>query len=252
MSEHVCLSINELHALLNRYFEAAFGHSLDFYDAARSILWLETHGASGIDLLLNAPSARRRGAPVISVKAENEFHIDALNANGVAAALAASDLARAKAVQNGYAGVHLRNHDCQRALIACVAKMSEAKVTAFALWKSSEDPRTHFVLASPENTAPAYYAGLSDRATNLEDGEGVLWCIDNPEEAEELLRKALGMPIRDCGLEKLTSANECQLNYDGAVDCGVEVSISNYKALCEFADKILVESSEASRRGAGD
>lgn len=54
MAKQLNLSVNELWALLRRTFEALYGHERDYYDMARTVLWLECHGHDGVGQLIGA------------------------------------------------------------------------------------------------------------------------------------------------------------------------------------------------------
>ena len=46
------ISFNELLSLLSRVFEALYGHEHDFQEMAQTVFWLESHGHSGINKLI--------------------------------------------------------------------------------------------------------------------------------------------------------------------------------------------------------
>mgnify|MGYP000312155023 CR=1 FL=1 len=47
------ISFNELLSLLSRVFEAIYGHEHDFQEMAQTVFWLESHGHSGTNKLID-------------------------------------------------------------------------------------------------------------------------------------------------------------------------------------------------------
>jgi len=79
MSTHIKLSQNELLALLTRTFEALFGHERDYYDMAKTVLWLECHGHHGVEQMISALPVLEHdnlAKPALSELSSNHIVID--------------------------------------------------------------------------------------------------------------------------------------------------------------------------------
>ena len=75
MADVINLSRNELWALLTRTFEALYGHRRDYYDMARTVLWLECHGFRGVEQFVSAlPNLEKTGLPPVSMTEVSETH----------------------------------------------------------------------------------------------------------------------------------------------------------------------------------
>ena len=246
------LSRNELYALLKRACEAHFGRACDYEAIAEQILWLECHGLSGVQLAQSCiekvhSSDLQAISPLIGTDTRNKACLNAEGASLLCIADLLADFTISRAAADGFCCIELSNVHETPAILPQLTRIRQAGFVA-ALWVSDESAGTvAWARITPEASLPdltgwenapqrpqvatltlvaAQDEKALSHAASAAGAAGGAW--PKPEVTPEMLEQchndclSHGIPVDDLGL------------------------------LNEIADRILVETSEASRMGAGD
>ncbi len=197
MSPFLDLSHNELWTLLKHVFQGMFGHELDWGALAEYILWLETRGFNGVELLqeaINTNVLREFSGKIINTP---KGYIIDFQGNSVLMGLPiiidlAVDYVR-------------RIGDCEIAVISTTQSKA---------------------LVAVEIAILRY--GLYSRIENNR-----LFCQSTP-------------------IKLARNWSEAERVYLDSLENGIPINRQIYTALNKIADQTLVETSEASRSGAGE
>lgn len=255
MTETITLSLNELRALLFRYFEAALTQKHDFYDAAKVVLWLEARGLGGIEMLLSTQSCSRRSGELASTTTDEppaRTIFDLKNANAICGGLAVADLTVALAKTAGVACAEIQNIKAPQILPALVADCGRQGVAAVAVSCARQSKNYACALLAPGAAEPDSLTLDDIDFISLREGAGLLICARSAEHLYEFTGAAFEACTQKQLLHLDKSASDLTAAYGASLRNGVTVRVCDYQKLCCVADTILVEASEASRRGAGD
>jgi len=140
MSVHINLSQNELLALLTRSFEALYGHERDYYDMARTVLWLECCGHKGVGQMINAIpvlETNTLAVPNFSHSSPNHIIVDGGGHSLISIAKAISDLAMACAADNECSHLGVLNVPDSKPLIGVLSSMAFQGFAAVAICNSN-------------------------------------------------------------------------------------------------------------------
>ncbi len=232
MAKQLNLSVNELWALLRRTFEALYGHERDYYDMARTVLWLECHGHDGVEQLIGVlPHLEnaKLAEPNFSETASGYYLIDGKGHSLLCIGRSICDLAMASAAENKVSHVDIINVADSKPLIGILTYAASQGFSVIARCKDS------LAIIKGDAKHPILYKNNDDMLS--------LIC----SQAEETLSKYMGE-----GLEVLVRADTQKETYASSLEHGVQIKPSHYEALTIIANRVLVEASEASRRGAGE
>jgi len=232
MAKQLNLSINELWALLRRTFEALYGHERDYYDMARTVLWLECHGHDGVGQLIGAlPHLEntKLPEPSLSETASGHYLIDGKGHSLLCIGRSICDLAMAYASDNETSRLDIINVVDSKPLIGILTYAASQGFSAMAICEGSL----------------AIIAGEAQHPTLYKNNEDTLSLICS--RTEERLNEYVGE-----GLEVLESCDVQKGAYASSLEHGVQIKKSHYEALNLIANRVLVEATEASRRGAGE
>jgi len=233
MLDHIKLSHNELWALLTRTFEALYGHRRDYYDMARSVLWLECYGLDGVAGLVQAlPVLEKNSLPKPTLTEHSSSHtvMDGGGRSLFCLSRAICDLAMANAAETGEGRIDVINVTDEVALIGV---LSYAAQQGFA---SAFLGDTQSAVMVPTESCPVIFEGNIARSVSFT-------CTRNNDDIKKHLPPVLQ--------ERVTS--QTQIDYfNASLESGLTISRTHYNTLNNVADRVLVEASAASRRGAGE
>lgn len=245
------LSRNELLALLRRVFEALFAKSCDYEALAEQIVWLECHGLGGLDLLHDCL------APLDREEHHGErLLLDACLAQGALIDLDAdgeslicfgdllADVAIARCARHETCKVEITNLREGQAIVPQIHRMAMAGRFAAARVTNRKSGKSWYAQVTGSSPLPELYGW--DGAKDC--GERValsLVCSAN----EQALLSAI-MDLYPNWPEPTMSAGQLARNYRDCLNNGVLVR--DLTALHAIADRVLVEATEESRRGAGE
>ena len=249
MTDNITLSLNELRALLRRTYEALYHHGYDFGVMARSCLWLETHGLDGIGLILR--SLDDLDTPCLQMQlteaAAGHYIIDGQGRCLIPFINSATDLAIAHAKHNGAGLIDIWNVFGRLNVFAALKKSARLNMWAAAIWYDAIDGKTYVLWLDSGKMLPDYY-GLPARHDGPWGRSGLRFiCADAPDPVTTQVRAVLpvdALPIK--------TASSFEAAHERALDNGLTVPRSDYKTLSALADRLLVPSTDESRRGAGE
>lgn len=247
--ETIQLSLNELRALLRRTYEALYHHGYDFTVMARSCLWLETHGLDGIGLILRSlddldtPCAKL----VLSQTGPDKYLIDGQGRCLIPFMNASADLAIASAQRSGFGQIDILNIFGRLNIFAALKKAARLNLWAAALWYDEGDKASYALWLNKHKSLPDFYKIDGEIEGPWGDSGLRFVCARGPERVEAKVRYMLpgqARPIR--------TAHEFEACQQAALDNGLSVKLADYAKLNALADRLLVPSTDESRRGAGE
>ena len=233
MARQLNLSINELWSLLTRTFEALYGHERDYYDMARTALWLECHGHDGVKQLIEALPTLEEidlAKPSFIQKAPTHIVINGGGHSLFCIGRSIADLAMALASTHDIAQLEITNIKDSQPLIGVLSYIASHNFSAVI---KGEDMQA---IISPSAVCPIIYSGGHPDILSL-------IC----SKSENSLNKELALG------SKIIKNKETQMEiYSLRLDRGINIQRSHYERLTNIANRVLVEATEASRRGAGE
>ena len=237
MTKHINLSQNELWALLIRTFEALYGHERDYYDMARTVLWLECHGHHGVEALVEAlPALKRKILPKPTLTKRDCAHVvlDGKGRSLFCLGRTICDLAMASAAEHSVGRIDIINVLDAGALIGVLSYASGQGFAAALLGKSLT------AVIAPNAACPKIY----ERKPNETTDEMINLIISQVEcDLQIYLPDELGAPM----------APKTQSDYfEASLERGLPIKYIHYESLNRVADRVFVEASAESRRGAGE
>jgi len=245
----LCLSLNELRALLRRTYEALYHHGYDFGVMARSCLWLETHGLDGIGLILRSlPDLETPCRDIkLTEQSQGQFVLDGRGRCLIPFVNASADLAIAAAQDQGFGQIDILNVFGRLNIFAVLKKSARLNLYAAAIWYDAGEDRTHILWLHSARDLPNYFI-LDETHQGPWGHSGVRFiCAQDPEAVEKNVRAVLADDIAP-----YKTYIELEAAYEKALQDGVTVSRSAYDTLNKIADRLLVPSTDASRKGAGE
>ena len=241
------VSKNELTASLKKAFEALGFQPGDYYDAADMVVWLETHGFDGFDRLLSVLNYLKTTSPshadLIEEK-EGNFVLDGNETSILLCGSEAVDLARSYAIQGSSARVEVINCYNRTFILQRLVKAAQRNIAFIAYWRQSD--YCVKVSIAPGAELPEYQTftmtGEFD-SQSLRIFSGTDMAVIERQFAKEL---EFGEFL------ETVSAEDMQACYLDSVEQGIEIDEALWKTLNELVARVLVESTESSRAGAGD
>ena len=237
MTKHINLSQNELWALLIRTFEALYGHERDYYDMARTVLWLECHGHNGVERLVEALSVLKRKTfpkPTLTKHTSAHVLLDGQGRSLFCLGRTICDLAMAFAAEHSVGRIDIVNALDAGALIGVLPYASGQGFAAALLGKSLT------AVITPNVAYPKIFECKPNESTD----EVISLIVSQAEcDLQIYLPDDLGAPMTP----------KTQSDYfETSLERGLTLKYTHYESLNRVADRVFVETSEASRRGAGE
>jgi len=246
---HLYLSLNELRALMRRTYEALYHHGYDFAVMARSCLWLEAHGLDGIGLIIRSlPDLETPAREIkLSEPTQNHFLLEGYGRCLIPFVNVSADLAIAGAQESGFGQIDILNVFGRLNVFAALKKTARLNLYSAAIWYDATEGRTHILWLQSSNNLPDYY--ILNEAHKGPWGESGLrfLCSKNPSVVRENVRRVLPE-----NTPPYKTAAQLEQAYAHTLDDGIAVSKNTYAKLNKIADRLLVPSTDASRRGAGE
>jgi len=248
-ADNLYLSLNELRALMRRTYEALYHHGYDFSVMARSCLWLEAHGLDGIGLIIRSLPDLEKPCRDIALfePAANNFVLEGRGRCLIPFVNAATDLAIASAQDSGFGKIDILNVFGRLNIFAALKKSVHLNLNASAIWYDEGEKRTHVLWLKSSKSLPDYYI-LNEVHHGAWGESGVHFvCSTTAETVAADVHSVLSeedMPYKT-GAQFLAA-------YEQALETGIAVSRDTYEQLNKIADRLLVPSTDASRRGAGE
>ncbi len=227
------ISFNELLSLLSRVFEALYGHEHDYQEMAQTIFWLECHGHSGINKLIEKlpelEAVKNIYLPSPNITKE-VITVDCCGGSLFTNAHLICDLAFSEAENYGTSKVFIINAKDPYAIIGYLGSACNNSLSSYFV----TDKISAFI--SPRSQYPTIYSNTSCKKIQLT-------CAKN--------HNLIDMS-HIANLEPKLDVIKQKSFYEIALKNGLSISTLNFKKLNLIADRILVPSTDASRLGAGE
>ena len=228
------LSRNELKALLIRTFEALYGHTRDYHDMAHTVLWLEGCGHDGVASLVEAlPYLEQEGLakPSLIKKQDGHFIMDCEGHSLFCLASSICDLTTALLSETQAAAcvgvINTQNSQALMGVLRVAARQGFAAMTMYEGYAARIEAGADYPIIYQNQNISGLSFMCARRATTLDE-----------------YTKNFGRIIVDENIQ--TQA------YTASLNDGINIARSDYDALKTVANRVLVEATEASRKGAGE
>jgi LDH2 family malate/lactate/ureidoglycolate dehydrogenase len=241
------VSKNELMASLKKAFEGLGFHPGDYYDAADMVVWLETHGLDGFDRLQAALAYLNTIGPTHAELIEEDTSYSVLDGNDSSILLCGSeaiDLLSAQIMEGSAAGLQLNNCYNRTFILQRLVKAAQRDLAFIAYWRQDACCIKVSIAAGadlPEHQTFSLAEVIDPQSLTVFAGTDLV--VVEQQFSEQI---AIGELI-----ETYSSA-EMSICYQDSVEQGIEIDEVLWSTLEGLVERILVESTESSRAGAGD
>ncbi|WP_162143742.1 hypothetical protein [Hellea balneolensis] len=234
---------------MRRTYEALYHHGYDFAVMARSCLWLEAHGLDGIGLIIRSlPDLETPAREIkLSEPTYNHFLLEGYGRCLIPFVNASADLAIAGAQTNGFGRIDFLNIFGRLNIFAALKKSARFNLYAAAIWYDATEGRTHILWLKSSKDLPDYY--ILNEVHHGPWGESGLSFLCST--TADVITKAVSAILPE-GHAPYKTGRQFSQAYSAALDSGIAVSHQTYAQLNKIADRLLVPSTDASRRGAGE
>ncbi|MDG0971751.1 MAG: DUF3726 domain-containing protein [Porticoccaceae bacterium] len=241
------VSKNELMASLKKAFEGLGFQPGDYYDAADMVVWLETHGFDGFDRLQKALAYLNTTAPnhaVLVQEDEQNTVLDGEDSSILLCGSEAVDLLIAQVMQGSAARLKLNNCYNRTFILQRLVKAAQRNIAFVAFWRQEDYCVKVSVAAGaklPEYSTFAMTELLEPQTLTIFAGKELK--IIGEQFSAQLVMGPL-----------LTTFTEAEMAacYLESLERGIEIDEELWQMLDDLVARILVESTESSRAGAGD
>jgi Protein of unknown function (DUF3726). len=233
MSTHIKLSQNELLALLTRTFEALFGHERDYYDMAKTVLWLECHGHHGVEQMISALPVLEHdnlAKPALSELSSNHIVIDGSGRSLICLSQTICDLVMAGAAENRRSRADIINVSDSKPLLGVLNCAATQGFSAIAIC------REQLAIITADVAYPTVYKNNGIDSLSL-------ICAQTDEKLSDYFSQTPDVLV-DVSTQKDA--------FVSSLEHGLNIKRVDYNALTMIANRVLVEATEASRQGAGE
>ena len=228
------LSRNELKVLLIRTFEALYGHTRDYHDMAHTVLWLECCGHDGVASLVQAFSYLEQDGlkePSLFRQSKSHLIMDSGGHSLFCIAQSICDLTTALLSETQAAAcvgvINTQNSQALMGVLRVAARQGFAAMTMYEGYAARIEAGADYPIIYQNQNISGLSFMCARRATTLDE-----------------YTKNFGRIIVDENMQ--TQA------YTASLNDGINIARSDYDALKAVANRVLVEATEASRKGAGE
>ncbi len=244
--------MTELSSLLKRSFEGLGYCQGDYEDAAAAVVWLESRGMNGLDIIASTWPRLKSGVGIEVSFIADETGAEVLNANDSSVALCGrmvTDLVCAATVDKGYARIELLNCHGRRSILPSLAVCASRGLHAIAHWND----RNNLYLSSinAHESTPDLWR-IPRQADDLSPATSLAIVCSDSWQPIETLATSLAGDHSGTRMESWLISNDMQVRYDSTIRHGLRIDPDLIRRLTTAADTVLVEATEQSRLGAGE
>lgn len=240
------VSKNELMASLKKAFEGLGFQPGDYQDAADMVVWLETHGFDGFDQLQGALAYLNTTAPIHADLVFEDGHNSVLDGKGSSVLLCGSeavDLLSSQIMLGYCAALELINCFNRTYIMQRLVKAAQRNRAFIAYWRRLDYCVKVSIEAGGE--LPKYQTFSITEVIRPQSLR--IFCGANLESIEKQYAAQLAFGE----LIETHSAATMMDCYRDSVEQGIEIDEALWQTLDELVARVLVESTESSRAGAG-
>ncbi|WP_286974525.1 DUF3726 domain-containing protein [Pseudomonas sp.] len=244
------ISSNELTSLLKRVFEG-MGYRAGYYeDAAALVKWLQVHGEHGFSELqrsLHFVADSQRPALQVLAEEQQSILFDCHGRSALNCLPSIVELAQTKALEQGCVNVKVRNCHNRKFILKLLVDCAKHGISALAYWQNGKQPASEHVASIASGAEyPSYSEALLTESNSVDTQTLTLLLSTRINLTGQLHGNATQRTgFREVSPEQFAKA------FEGALEGGMHISIELWQQLNQLAEAVLVESSEASRSGAG-
>lgn len=246
------MSMNELSSLLRRSFEGLGFSQADYEDAAAATVWLESHGFEGLDTVHGAWShlqSRTVENTVISPDCtiRGRYEIDCGGASLLVRGRLMVEFVMAEA-NSGLVQAECHRVRDRLAILPSLVVSAGYGIAALAYWQNGSD--FHVAGIEPGAAYPDYRVFTLPFDSDPSTRSICIVCCSNTQMIDDF-RDAL--PQTKIAINALhISPREMANCREATLMNGLRVEPDYLRTLIVSAERVLVESTEQSRRGAGE
>ncbi len=246
MSDDLTISLNEFRALLRKAFEGIYGHSRDWNALADLVLWLEYRGLDGLKMFFDAePLLNRHSFKTDITYSEMETVIFGNGNSLFSLCLEAGDILISKARNQGVCVMQLNDFSDLEIITATVDRCVKNGLSAAAWWPDRNGQAAIAFQDQGEHEPSFYKIELPTGFESLSFGTIIA------DKSLKNIRERFPQWFSLLEKEKVT-ASEINNKYLAHLDNGYRINFVDYSHLSKLADRVLVEATEQSRKGAGE
>lgn len=245
------LSNSELMSLLKRALEGSGWNNGRFEEAAYAIWWLESRGISWLDDLADVwPRLNRTVVPTPELVKDHTANcvIDASRSSLLHCGPNSVDLAFANACSENLVSVETRHCLDRIMILPGLAVLAKRGASAMARWYSNESLHIASIRAGARYPNYTQYAVPPEQRVN--DSSLFLICSLDPDGVNHYCRK-MSKLIESHDVVKELLPEHFKLRANESLANGIHVLKESIDILNGAGDRVLVESTEQSRAGAG-
>ncbi|MED5610904.1 DUF3726 domain-containing protein [Pseudomonas sp. JH-2] len=239
------VAFNEVQVLCRKAFEGLGLDPGDGEDAAQMVAWAQLHGLDGLGALARGLSFMESDAqrPVeLCYEDDGQVLLDAGGQSVLRSAVLALELGAAKAMRSGAASVRIRRCHNRILLLAHLAGCARRGLNVCAYWR---DTRQEAVVSFAAGQGCPRLSVYRLPAGSRDDEQSLNILLSQYFQLSQ--RVPEGALLIDRDADNLAETAERQLSE------GIEVDPQVWDTLKRLGERVLVESTEASRlRGAGE
>ncbi|MGS2744971.1 DUF3726 domain-containing protein [Halomonas sp. LS-001] len=246
------VSFNELQGLCRKAFTGIGFEDGDAADAADMVAWMQCHGFNAVDqlsrgldfLLEEDPEA----LPRIIYQDGDLAVLDGQGQSVLRSISLATELGFAKARARGLSVVKIRRCHNRQLIMGYLSRLAGRGINITAFWRNAQSPLTEQVVGfrAGHPTPEVRIYSVRDVPEENEPNDGITLVMANHVELLPSLDDD-----HDLDLLALHSESDLMACRKRSLQEGIEVDEAIWKRLKILAHRILVESSDASRGGAG-
>ncbi|MGI9271974.1 MAG: hypothetical protein ACR2QT_09370 [Woeseiaceae bacterium] len=254
MDKAIKVSRNELLALFKRVFEQASQQQNDYSYSAEAVVWLELRGLAGVEAAVQAlPILQSGRLQRTETRSDDALHaqLDASGCSLLTAASAVGDAAIAATQATSPYFATIENGEQYIAIVPELCRLSQLGRSALAWWPDIENDCVYVVQASDSNPHPVWrQIQIADADKAQEPKLRMAVATD----ANVLLAKINDTAVKEAveDAHVAITVDEFAARFESCMSDGIEIDEQIYRQCCAVADKVLVESTEQSRGGAGE
>lgn len=211
---------------------------------------MDAHGLPGtgsIESTLTPMQKNGRSGLHIVSNESNGAVIDAGGQSLFAVAEAAIDLCVSLASKSAPGRVTIANGQNAIAVLSGIYRCSRMQNSLAAWWLDDDDSICHVVCASKADRYPEYKRfQLNENSDVAANSVEIICALDEQELTAYLPDTTSWETVESIDPEDFVARRRLY------VDTGIEIDEIIYQQLCEIADRVLVESTDQSRSGAGE
>ena len=245
-------SYNELSALVRRFFEALTGGRGDYATAAKSVCWLELRGLDGIrQLVADKDNYQQEVRPLTDIVSSESTPCPVdLSGRGVFYdGFLVFDTAIGFAMHGAALVYHIDCEGDPRFVLPGLVLCSDAGLFATVCWTNEDGASMSVASITPGSKNPTV-SFIADKTSDL--SKKIMLAVSQDAAFTQQALLNTGIDLKTARVQSSITPKEFQERVDASLVNGISVNREDLSILSSIADRVLVESSDQSRKGAGD